>query len=643
MTHSLFDIVNNTLRDELFSQLSPTTRPLVAGFLENMNSLYTHAYWAGLDSREIAIVRQIGALQKRFIGKSGSTVSSTNRNNACWKKFISANSACKEQNILFKQGMLDVGTYHTLELAREDIHNAFWKHAQSEKFEFTWTESPHFEADSLLFPISGFSTGPGTCYGTSGKSLLEKYPGKFFTSSEKGSAYLQVLRRNWPTLNGFRSFSTEVLAYIKPSFAPKDSATSRLIAPQANGDLLLQYPAESCLRNMLSYFCIDLETQQDLNRTLARKGSLYDNLDVYEWSLRKRGFRPCTIDLTNASDINGTELCKFLLPPPLFNYLEVCRCELMKNGDDLTILEMMATMGNAYCFPLQTLIFTAIVRAVYKQCDQPLHRDSERFYSVYGDDIIVDVSVYDSVTSVLSRLKMQPNLKKSFSWGLFRESCGEDYFSGYNVRPVFCEDLRDDCNVYSLANRLIDWGIRHSVNLSLTVGALLRNVRIRTVVPLSEGEHCGLRVPLSALQWLPREWSQLVSHSITVDLSHTSEDRILNPYLKAPKGLINGTTYVAHKYLALEQAVVPRVIRVNKRSKTLFPFLRGGFTQRDDERFAVVSQITKLSREQRLTSHWDVPPHEKCGVAFRNAWRTMFTRETALMQILEMGHCFTAT
>jgi hypothetical protein len=93
-------------------------------------------------------------------------------------------------------------------------------------------------------------------------------------------------------------------------------------------------------------------------------------------------------------------------------------------------LEKFSSMGNGFTFELETLIFAALAAAV---SDLTL---GENLF-VYGDDIIVPTHASSNVLAVLRTFGFTPNTKKTFTSGSFRESCGGDYFLGYDVRSVF--------------------------------------------------------------------------------------------------------------------------------------------------------------------------------------------------------------
>jgi len=628
MRVQLFDTFTTIMENELKNQLSPYALTVFNELSDEINAIYRIASISDkITSRDIAIIRQINDIRKNFIGESVNGLSKEDRDNACWQTFLNANDECAQQNLNFES--LSLGTMHALEIARLDLDKVFWAHVESEESEFAWDYANN------LIPISGFSTGPGSCTGVVGTSVLEKYRATWSTSALKGKKYLEYLRKVSKPIKDLPFFAVEIVVAILASLVPKNSETSRLVAPQLNGDLYLQYPAESFLRSMLRYFRIDLETQQQKNRDMARNGSLFDNCDIYDHSFKRRKIRYCTIDLSSASDLIGIELCKYLFPVPLANYMLAVRSDFITRSqkDTMVELHMMATMGNAFCFPMQTLVFLALVRAVYKQLNLPLEVDGIPSYGVYGDDIIVDVTAYDPLCKLLSSLKMKPNLKKCFSTGFFRESCGGDYFQGYDVRPVFCQNLRDDCSKYSLINRLVDWGVSHSVCVSECVGYLLSTITIKTVVPMDRGTHQGLRTPAAALAYLPREWRRQLECTALLDRNaytyYVSRETVIDNFFSVWRnrddlkrvGSSNGFTpvtphnlYLETRYYLLDKVSPSKSLRLSKKEVSTFPFLRGGIQQ------------SKLSKTDELRATE--------GRQFGCSARVPYRRSDALLQFV---------
>lgn len=292
---------------------------------------------------------------------------------------------------------------------------------------------------------------------------------------------------------------------------PKTSKISRLVRPEPLLGMFFQKGVQKVLEDQLQYhFGIDLSVQPELNARLAREGSL--------------SFRYCTIDLKSASDYIALGLCDWCIPRASLNWLKAFRCgnARLPGSDSVVPLHMIATMGNAYCFPLQTALFACAVKAVYKtlglsfeksRVEPVFHTDPnsgeilwiERYrnlgtWGVFGDDIIVLEDAFGPLQRLLRALGFVPNRDKSFGGSdFFRESCGGDFYKGHNVRGVYCKSLKTPQDRYVLINSLVDWSVQHSLPLTKTVSMLVASVG-RTEVPPFENEDSGIRMPLSCVQ-----------------------------------------------------------------------------------------------------------------------------------------------
>lgn len=280
------------------------------------------------------------------------------------------------------------------------------------------------------------------------------------------------------------------------TFVPKSDEISRVICVEPVLNMFYQQGVKHLLEERLkSFFGIDLEKQQMKNRELARIGSErnvrtdFDSLDN----------RLVTIDLSSASDSLGLRMLKNILPRQFLALLETLRCPYSKlpNGEKLE-LNMISTMGNAFTFPLQTLIFSSVVVACATVADIPLvspHGDRLGNWGVNGDDIICPTIIAGKVLRLLKLLGFCVNSDKTFIEGPFRESCGADYHNGISVRPVFAKKLDTPQDLYSLINRLNLWSYVTGIPLRKTQGYLHRLVP-RLEVPPWETADCGIWVPL---------------------------------------------------------------------------------------------------------------------------------------------------
>lgn len=207
--------------------------------------------------------------------------------------------------------------------------------------------------------------------------------------------------------------------YNNISFVPKTVKTERTIAvePLLNG--YIQKGIDVLMRKKLKRVGIDLD-DQSLNQGLAMFGSI-PGLDSDPY---------VTIDLSSASDSVSIELCRYMLPPDWFDLLNQARSSCYMIEGVKSPYEKFTTMGNGFCFPLETLIFASLCHAATTVMSEPSD------FSVYGDDIIVRSSVADRVLDLLRICGFKANREKTFLSGPFRESCGADWFEGVDVRPV---------------------------------------------------------------------------------------------------------------------------------------------------------------------------------------------------------------
>lgn len=144
----------------------------------------------------------------------------------------------------------------------------------------------------------------------------------------------------------FERFLTRhrIVNYNKITFVPKTARVERTIAiePLLNG--FLQKGVDLFMRKRLKRVGISLE-DQSRNQRLAREGSFRNQTDPY-----------VTIDLSSASDSLGIELMRYMLPPDWFDYLNSIRSRSYRMANEEFVYHKFASMGNGFCFPLETLI-----------------------------------------------------------------------------------------------------------------------------------------------------------------------------------------------------------------------------------------------------------------------------------------------
>lgn len=147
-----------------------------------------------------------------------------------------------------------------------------------------------------------------------------------------------------------------------------------------------------------------------------------------------------TIDLKDASDMLSLQLARIIFPKWFFRLVTACRSSEIDVDGEVVRTKALATMGNATCFPLETMVFWAMSMAAQIAVRDSFYRRVERlaslprcFCRVFGDDIIVPVALADSVQDCLSGVGLVVNASKTCGMSLVRESCGEWRFHGHDV------------------------------------------------------------------------------------------------------------------------------------------------------------------------------------------------------------------
>jgi len=204
---------------------------------------------------------------------------------------------------------------------------------------------------------------------------------------------------------------------------PKDSRGPRLICVHPSESIWIQQGQRQVLehaieRNPLTSGYINF-TNQMVNGLLAKEASSSQEF--------------VTLDLSEASDRISCSLVRHLFGDYTYKYLSCARATHVQllNGR-LHRLRKWAPMGNALTFPVESLIFWALVRSsIYtgygENCNQ---------IYVFGDDIIFPTRYYARVHECLVAAGLKVNSNKTFRSGFFRESCGVEAYKGFDITPL---------------------------------------------------------------------------------------------------------------------------------------------------------------------------------------------------------------
>lgn len=218
---------------------------------------------------------------------------------------------------------------------------------------------------------------------------------------------------------------------------PKKTDIDRCACKEPDVNMFLQKGIGGFIRRSLRHKGINLN-DQSINKRLAREGSLTGRL--------------ATLDLSSASDSVSTELVSLLLPSCWYSVLDAARCHVTIIDGEEHRNEMFSSMGNGFTFELESLLFWTLVKTTCYFTGVP------GIVSVYGDDIICPVDVYNDVVWVLGFFGFSVNTEKSFSNGPFRESCGGHFYDGFDITPFYVKaPLAKLTDVIHVANQLREW------------------------------------------------------------------------------------------------------------------------------------------------------------------------------------------
>ncbi|UJQ85415.1 MAG: putative replicase protein [Gulmivirus nemorisadaptatum] len=213
---------------------------------------------------------------------------------------------------------------------------------------------------------------------------------------------------------------------------PKTQKGPRLIASEPTANQWIQQGVRDFLYRRVAETPISLSLtfeSQEPNQRLARVGS------------EDGAF--ATVDLKSASDRLSCYVVErvFRKNQPLLEVFAACRTRYMSNDIDhkrpsLIKLRKFTTQGSALTFPVQSLVFLAVVLGVGRYLEpRSSYEELSRRVRVFGDDIVLPNSWEPLATKALSLLGLKVNQTKTFSEGNFRESCGMDAWRGHDVTP----------------------------------------------------------------------------------------------------------------------------------------------------------------------------------------------------------------
>lgn len=282
-----------------------------------------------------------------------------------------------------------------------------------------------------------FRFGPGATFGVRGETSPYN---KIIADLECTDALVDKLQEFLEEFPGWIEpgvHDVKVMPGSQLAFVPKDATTDRpiCIEPLLNG--LMQKGIGTWVRKCLKRTGIDLD-DQTTNQKLA--------------SFAEER-RLATVDFASASDTISYRTVLELLPIDWVLLLDSCRSSAFWDGQHWVNFHKFSSMGNAYTFELETLIFYAVAKATCDELD--ISTTIREDISVYGDDVIIPSEAFHLFQEVSEVLGFTINSGKSFKEGTFYESCGHDYFNGKFVRPfLWKRDFNKLTSAFYAANTI---------------------------------------------------------------------------------------------------------------------------------------------------------------------------------------------
>jgi len=390
---------------QAFQILSEMEEGVKAGVPKHSMSVYTAAFaWA----------RRFDALSEKNLSVP---LENVDPDNVALVKFRAAEASCKEWNrhskeILASSPILGIGSTELIQLLQMKIASYLG-------------ECPGLSDIRCSF-------GPGANTTCRRRTTAKWKLSSQLACTRDSRSSLNELSALYPRLN-WKSIKLDSGSLF---CVPKKATASRMaMAEPILGTFVQRGIGGNMKRSLLKKGCNLYD--QTLNREYARLGSL--NGDI------------ATVDLSSASDMISRDVVKALLPLNWFTLLSQWRTDLayLKSNNEYILLEKFSSMGNGYTFELESCIFYACA-----QVATSLSGGNPEKCSVYGDDIICPTVAVPHLYSILSWLGFKVNTEKSFTKGLFRESCGGDYLLGIDVRPFYVKDVITDARLIAFSNQV---------------------------------------------------------------------------------------------------------------------------------------------------------------------------------------------
>lgn len=279
---------------------------------------------------------------------------------------------------------------------------------------------------------------------------------------------------------------------------PKTHKSPRLITVEPTSHQYLQQGLLRWLRKNLPWplqHCIDFQNQLP-SRDAAKDASFGLN-------------GMATVDLSSASDRLScwTVERAFRKSQSLLTALYATRTYVVEDHTKSGVfpaplyLRKFAGQGSAVTFPVQSIIYAicCIAAVIDSRGDKVSERSilrAAKQVRVFGDDIVIPTTALLSLSLIFEHLQLKINMGKTHFSGLFRESCGGDFFRGIDVTPLYLRTLDEGprpsvvSSLVDVSNNAYEKGLWHT-------SEYLRNLvskDLQDLIPVSD-------TPQSCLTW----------------------------------------------------------------------------------------------------------------------------------------------
>lgn len=279
----------------------------------------------------------------------------------------------------------------------------------------------------LAAPLAQWVLNPFGCHGPGAVADRSEGPQKWsFEPSKREDLNLYELYKLNEVYESNRRLASMELPPARLCIVPKDFRGHRLICIEPKERMFAQQGLLQIINSMVRENPLTKKSVNFTDQTSSQRACRSDSV--------------ATIDLKDASDRISLSLLRVLLPKKVFAVLTRYRSSQVSLPDGRVIEPKCAfTMGNALCFPIETLVFWAICLATvrlstFENGEYASLEWCARHVRVFGDDIIIPKRFARECLFALSGCGLAVNYQKTCIDTPVRESCGSWWFAGRDVR-----------------------------------------------------------------------------------------------------------------------------------------------------------------------------------------------------------------